>query len=171
MSDFKTTCPRCKAAPEDAMLEVVSGIFRARAMYLQPDGFATMHAKQFDTDEEQVYCHACEQTMSLGECLDDEMNDEPDEQEPKQICPRCQQYLDGTGSCRVCQYPAAAPPGFSVEQWQAVEKLVEKLPDEQEVAGAAERISTAIDHILTDTNTPSRVLAAALRQLAKELGG
>lgn len=167
---FKLSCPRCKAEPDDARLEVISGVFNARAMYLQEDGFATMDAKQFDTDEEKVYCHACEQTMSLGECLDDEVNDEP-----KQICPRCQQYLDSVGTCRVCQYPAPAPPGFTVEQWQAVEKHIDQAfgadePDEQAVQAATARIGAAIDHILIDTNTPSAVLAAALRQLAKELG-
>lgn len=28
---------------------------------------------------------------------------------PCRICPRCQQYLDDVGTCRVCQYPAPAP--------------------------------------------------------------
>lgn len=141
---FKLSCPRCKAMPDDARLEVTSGIFRARALFLSEDGFATMDAKQFDTDNEMVFCHACEETFSLGECLDDEMND-------------------------------PVPPGFSPEQWQAVEKFAEKFPDdteptEQEVAYMAAQISDALDFILTNTNIRAKLIAAGLRQIARELG-
>jgi len=68
---FRLTCPKCGAEPEDARLEVVYGRFRASKMWLQEDGFATMDAKTFDTDEETVYCHACERWFSLGNCLSD----------------------------------------------------------------------------------------------------
>jgi hypothetical protein len=69
---FKTSCPRCKAELEDARLEVVGGTFRASKMWLGEDGFATTDAKTFDTNDEIVYCHACEEQFPLGECLDEE---------------------------------------------------------------------------------------------------
>lgn len=68
---FRLICPKCGVEPEDAKLEVVSGSFRASKMWLQEDGFATTDAKSFDTDEETVYCHACERFFPLGDCLDD----------------------------------------------------------------------------------------------------
>lgn len=68
---FRTTCPKCGAQSEDAKLEVVSGRFRASKMWLQEDGFATIDAKTFDTDEETVYCHSCERWFSLGDCFTD----------------------------------------------------------------------------------------------------
>jgi len=38
-------------------------------MFLAPDGFSFADAKQLDTQEEQVYCHACGDIMDLTECL------------------------------------------------------------------------------------------------------
>jgi len=39
-------------------------------MYLQPEGFATTDAKNFDTDEEKVFCHHCKKTFDLGDCME-----------------------------------------------------------------------------------------------------
>lgn len=141
---FKLSCPRCKAEPDAAQLEVVLGKFECVHVKLQEDGFDLMEAKQLNTEDEQVFCNACEETFPLGECLDDEMND-------------------------------PVPPGFSPEQWQAVEQFAQTFPDdsppdENEVASVAARISTDIEHILTNTNIRAKVIAAALQQLAKELG-
>ena len=69
---FKLSCPRCKATPDKAILEVVRGTFEARHMYLGKDGFSITDAKPFDTSDEIVYCHACNELISLGECLDEE---------------------------------------------------------------------------------------------------
>lgn len=66
---YRVTCPLCEAATNKARLEVVTGIFRAHAMFLAPDGFSFADAKQLDTQEEQVYCHACGDIMDLTECL------------------------------------------------------------------------------------------------------
>ena len=68
---FNLTCPRCGAKEEDARLAVISGTFRATKMYLCEDGFATADAKQFDTDNEKVYCHVCDTVMDLRECMDE----------------------------------------------------------------------------------------------------
>lgn len=68
---FRLTCPKCGAKPDKAMLEVMSGTFRAAKMWLREDGFATMDAKSFDTDEETVYCHSCERRFSLGDCAEE----------------------------------------------------------------------------------------------------
>lgn len=67
---FRLTCPKCGAGPDEARLEVVSGMFRASKMWLREDGFATMDAKSFDTDDEAVLCHACGRFFSLGDCVD-----------------------------------------------------------------------------------------------------
>lgn len=69
---FKLSCPRCKAKPEDARLEVVGGTFEANRMYLERDGFNVAAAKSFNTDDEKVYCNACNEFMSLGECLEED---------------------------------------------------------------------------------------------------
>lgn len=68
---FRLTCPKCGAEPDEAMLEVVFGTFRASKMWLREDGFAAMDAKSFDTDEETVYCHKCERLFPLGDCLEE----------------------------------------------------------------------------------------------------
>jgi uncharacterized protein YbaR (Trm112 family) len=68
---FRLTCPKCGSPYDVAKLEVVAGTFRASKMWLREDGFATMDAKTFDTDEETVYCHVCERMFPLGDCLDD----------------------------------------------------------------------------------------------------
>ena len=68
---FSLTCPRCKAPPDEAHLEVVSGTFNAIGMRLQEDGFATSDANQFNTDEEWVFCNACDARFPLGECMAD----------------------------------------------------------------------------------------------------
>ena len=72
---FKIDCPRCKAPTEEANLEVVSGTFDSR-MPLTADGFTPLDSKQFDTDNEMVACDACGDTFPLGECLDDEVNED-----------------------------------------------------------------------------------------------
>lgn len=68
---FRLTCPRCGAEPDDARLKVVSGTFQAEGMLLQEDGFATMDARQFNTDHEMVRCSECEAVFPLGECLEE----------------------------------------------------------------------------------------------------
>lgn len=72
---FKLSCPRCKAPPDDAQLQVTSGAFTAMGMHLYKDGFSTEDAAQFCTEDEQVHCEACDETFSLNECLDEEVND------------------------------------------------------------------------------------------------
>ena len=67
---FRLTCPKCGSPYDVAKLEVIAGTFRASKMWLHSDGFTTMNAKTFDTDEETVYCHVCERIFPLGECLD-----------------------------------------------------------------------------------------------------
>lgn len=70
---FNLTCPRCKAEPDAALLEVVSGTFSASGLLLSRDGFATMDARRFDTSDEKVACRACgDRDISLGECLPEE---------------------------------------------------------------------------------------------------
>lgn len=68
---FRLTCPRCGAQPDKAMLEVVSGMFRASKMWLRENGFATVDAKTFDTEGEIVWCAACGQAFPLGDCLEE----------------------------------------------------------------------------------------------------
>jgi hypothetical protein len=68
MNEFKTTCPRCNAAPEDACLLVI-GFIASCSIPLGEDGFSTEDASFFDTNEETVRCSACEETFPLGECI------------------------------------------------------------------------------------------------------
>jgi len=69
MGDFRTSCPRCGAAEEDACLEVVYAEVSLGGVPLQEDGFSLSDAKSMDTTNELVKCHACNWTFPLGECL------------------------------------------------------------------------------------------------------
>ena len=56
---YKLDCPICGAEPEDARLEVISGTFQTRKMFVVPDGFSFSDAKGVCTSDEQVRCDNC----------------------------------------------------------------------------------------------------------------
>lgn len=67
---FKLNCPRCGAEEVKARLEVVSGRFMSNRVYLEKDGFDLYASNGLDTEDEMVYCHACECTFTLDECYE-----------------------------------------------------------------------------------------------------
>jgi hypothetical protein len=59
---FKTQCPKCGV---DGELFVSAGKFYTTKMKLCHDGFSFSDAKNVDTEDEWVECHACGMGMEL----------------------------------------------------------------------------------------------------------
>lgn len=65
---WNLTCPKCGAPTDRAQLRIVSGTFECQGVFLAEDGFALCDARQLSTDNELVFCGACEKTFPLHEC-------------------------------------------------------------------------------------------------------
>ena len=62
-AQWNTTCPDCGAVDQ---LEVYTGKFSCRGMYLTGDGFDFSDAKDVDTEDERVHCTACNSEWDLA---------------------------------------------------------------------------------------------------------
>ena len=62
-AQWNTTCPDCGAVDQ---LEVYTGKFSCRGMYLTGDGFSFADAKDVDTEDERVRCTACNSEWDLA---------------------------------------------------------------------------------------------------------
>ena len=65
---YNLDCPKCGAPAEVARLKIVSGKFSAEDMMLWGDGFSFADAGRWDTQEERVFCHVCNQSFDLELC-------------------------------------------------------------------------------------------------------
>lgn len=65
---YRLTCPKCGADSEEARLTVISGKFESTNMLLCEDGFSVVDARQFNTEDEMVWCKVCERTFPLSDC-------------------------------------------------------------------------------------------------------
>lgn len=71
MGDFRTSCPHCGAAEEDACLEVIYVDAVLSGVYLNEDGFALSDCNSMETNNEIVVCHACHKNFPLSDCMNE----------------------------------------------------------------------------------------------------
>ena len=62
-AQWNTTCIDCGVADQ---LEVYTGKFSCRGMYLTGDGYSFADAKDVDTEDERVRCTACNSEWDLA---------------------------------------------------------------------------------------------------------
>ena len=60
---WQTTCPDCGVADQ---LEVYTGKFFCRGMYLTGDGYSFADARDIGLENERVRCTACNSEWDLG---------------------------------------------------------------------------------------------------------
>ncbi len=127
---YHTTCPKCGAE----QLTVVSGSFYAAGMMLHEDGFATMDANEFSTEDEKVECGACGATCDLGD-LDADLD------EPVQTDGGSHGAPDSTGS--------DSPAGVSEPYVSEGRDLVARLQASEGVCRIARRLVESKHHVAT----------------------